>query len=76
MEVKNKFTIEDVTLIKIERKYNAGSKETYFYNLKVSDIDELLLIETTEPLTSSLVGTSFKYTFNEDKTKLIDFDII
>ena len=78
MERKNKnvVTIEEITLIKIERKYNSGHKQTYFYNLKVSDIDELLLIETTEPLNSSLVGTSFKYTFNKDKTKLVDFDII
>jgi hypothetical protein len=76
MEVNDKFTIEDITLIKIERTYNTGSKQIYYYNLKVSDIDELLLIETTEPLTSSLIGISFKYKFNKDKTKLLEFDII
>lgn len=76
MGVKNSFIIEDVTLIKIEMKYNTGNKQTYFYNLKISDIDELLLIETTEALNKDLVGTSFKYKFNKDKTKLLEFDII
>lgn len=73
---KNLSTIEEVTLIKIERKYNTGAKQTYYYNIKVSDIEELLLIETTEPLSSNIVGSSLKYKFNKDKTELIDFDII
>jgi hypothetical protein len=78
MESKNKniVTIEDITLIKIERKYNSGHKETYFYNLKVSDIDELLLIQTNEPLSNDIVGSKFKYKFNKDKTEIIEFDII
>jgi len=76
MENKNKniVTIEDISLIKIERKYNSGHKETYYYNLKVSDIDELLLIETNDPLPKDIIGSKFK--FNKDKTEIIDFAII
>jgi hypothetical protein len=73
---KNISTIEEVTLIKIERKYNTGAKQTYYYNIKVSDIEELLLIETTEQLNSDIIGSSLKYKFNKDKTELLDFDII
>jgi hypothetical protein len=78
MESKNKNTskIEDITLIKIERTYNTGKKQTYFYNIKISDIEELLLIETDEPLNSDIIGATFKYKFNKDKTELLDFDII
>jgi len=78
MESKNKniVTIEDITLIKIERKYNSGHKQTYFYNLKVSNIDDLLLIETNEPLSNEIIGSKFKYKLNKDKTEIIDFDIL
>jgi hypothetical protein len=73
---KNISTIEDIKLIKIERKYNTAKSQIYFYNIKVSNIDELLLIETEQPLSPDIVGASFKYKFNRDKTKLLDFDIV
>jgi hypothetical protein len=78
MESKNKniLTIEAFTLIKIEKKYNTGKKQTYYYNLKVSDIDDLLLIEIDEPLSNDIIGSKFKYKFNKDKTEIIEFNIL
>ena len=76
MERKNILTIEAFTLIKIERKYNIAKKQTYYYNLKISDIDDLLLIELDEPLSNNIIGSKFKYKLNKDKTEIIEFNII
>jgi hypothetical protein len=76
MENKNILTIEAFTLIKLERKYNTGKKQTYYYNLKISDIDDLLLIEIDEPLSNNIIGSKFQYKLNKDKTEIIEFNII
>lgn len=68
--------IEEVTLIKVEKKYNSNEKNDYFYNIKVSGIDELLLLATTEILNNSIVGSNIQYNLNKDTGEITDFDIV
>ncbi len=56
-------TIQKVELVRMERRYQFGSKSNlYFYFLWIEGLDEpLLLEEITEPLEPTLVGTKLKY---------------
>lgn len=71
-----KHVIEEITLIKVEKKYNSNEKNGYFYNIKVSGIDELLLLATTEILNNSIVGSNIQYKLNKDTGEITDFDIV
>lgn len=73
-DVKN--VIEEVTLIKVEKSYNFNEKKKYFFNVKVSGIEELLLIESNELLDNGLVGSSIEYKLDKETGSITDFDII
>lgn len=73
-DVKN--VIEEVTLIKVEKSYNFNEKKKYFFNIKVSGIEELLLIESNELLDNGLVGSSIEYKLDKETGSITDFDII
>jgi hypothetical protein len=57
--------IEDLQLIKVEKKFN-GHNQKYYYNIKFSEIDELLIIETEEQLDLSMIGLIIKYKLNSE----------
>ena len=56
-------TIQKVELVRMERKYEFGTKSNlYFYFLWIEGLSEpLLLEELKEPIEPTLVGTKFKY---------------
>lgn len=68
--------IESLTLIKIEKKYNSHEKNTYFYNIKISNIEEPLLLETNELLNNNIVGNTIEYKLNKDTGEIIELEIV
>jgi hypothetical protein len=68
--------IESLTLIKVEKKYNSHEKNMYFYNIKISNIEELLLLETNEILDSNIVGNTIEYKLNKDTGEIIELEIV
>lgn len=72
-QIKN--FIESISLIKVEKKYNSNEKKSYFYNIKISGIDELLLLETSEVLDKNIIGSSIEYKLNKETGEIDDFNI-
>jgi hypothetical protein len=71
---KKKHIIESVTLIKVERDYKAGSNPKYYYDIKLSDMEQSLIFETREDFNAfSLIGNKVTYTLDSDNN-VIDFD--
>ena len=68
--------IESLTLIKVEKKFNSNEKNIYFYNIKISNIEELLLLETYELLDSNIVGSTIEYKLNKDTGEIIELEIV
>lgn len=62
-------------LIKVEKLYNQSEKVRYYYNLELEGIDELLLIETSQPIEPGLVGNKIKYKLNEEN-EVSDFEFL
>ena len=70
---KKKHIIENVTLIKVERDYKAGSNPKYYYDIKFSDMEETLVFETRENFNAfSLIGSKVTYSLDSDNN-VIDF---
>lgn len=73
-QIKN--IIEEISLIKVEKKYNSNEKKSYFYNIKVSGIDELLLLETNQLLDKNIIGSSIEYKLNRESGEIDSFNIV
>lgn len=58
--------IIDCKLVKVEKLFNQGQKQKFYYNLQLEGIDELLLIETNNVIPNGLIGNKIKYKLNED----------
>lgn len=61
-------------LIRVEKLYNQTEKQKYFYNLQIEGIDDLLLLETLNPV-SDIVGRKIKYKLNSEN-EVSDFEFI
>ena len=64
--------VESATLLKVETDYS-NKLVKYFYTLKVSGIDEELIIETENKI-EEVVGKKFSYKLDVNTNDVIDFD--
>lgn len=67
--------IEKVELVKIEKNYSAGSKQKFYYNMTLHDIDEALLLILDGPLQDGLINRKIKYNLNEENL-VSDFELL
>jgi hypothetical protein len=58
--------VESIDLIKYEKSFRSDKKDKFFYNLKLSDIDDLLLLETEYKLDNLIVGKKVSYVLNDE----------
>jgi hypothetical protein len=64
--------VESVTLVKVETDYR-NKLVKYFYNLRVSDIAEELIIESEDKI-EDVVGKKFNYKLDKNSNDIIDFE--
>jgi hypothetical protein len=64
--------VESITLVKMENDY-VNRNVKYFYTIKVSDINEELILETNDKL-EPVVGKKFSYKLDKNTNEIIDFD--
>lgn len=67
--------ILDCKLIKMEKLFNQAEKQKFFYNLQLEGIDDLLLIETHQPIQPGLVGHRIKFKLNDDN-EVSEFEFV
>jgi hypothetical protein len=63
---QKKHTIESISLIKIEKSFRKDKSDRYYYNLKLSGIEEFLLLETEYKLDNMIVGKKVSYALDDD----------
>jgi hypothetical protein len=61
-----KHKIESIELIKFQKSFRKDYNNKYFYNIKLSDIEELLLLESEFRLDAIVIGKKVSYLLNED----------
>lgn len=61
-----KHIIESIDLIKIEKSFRKEKNDKYFYNLKLSGIEDMLLLETEYKLDSLIVGKKVSYVLDDE----------
>jgi hypothetical protein len=61
-----KHIIESIDLIKIEKSFRKEKNDKYFYNLKLSSIEDMLLLETEYKLDSLIVGKKVSYVLDDE----------
>ena len=61
-----KHVIESIDIVRVEKSFRLDKNTKYFYNLKLSKIDDLLLLETDYKLDNLIVGKKVSYTLNEE----------
>lgn len=61
-----KHIVESIELVKIQKSFRADKETKYFYNLKLSGIDDLLLLETQYTLDKMIVGKEVSYIINDE----------
>jgi len=66
--IQNCKVIKSFELIKVEIPTNTQNPKRYFYNIELDGIEELLLVETFDPIPTDedYVGRSILYDINED----------
>lgn len=64
--------VESITLVKMENDY-VNRNVKYFYTIKVSDINQELILETNDKL-EPVVGKKFSYKLDKNTNEIIDFD--
>jgi hypothetical protein len=64
--------VESLTLVKVETDYR-NKLVKYFYNLRVSDIAEELIIESEDKI-EDVVGKKFSYKLDKNSNDIIDFE--
>lgn len=67
--------IIDCKLIKVEKLYNQSEKNVFYYNLKLEDMDDLLLVETNTPFEPNLIGHKIRYQLSEEN-EVSKFEIL
>lgn len=65
MKQKNHI-VESIDLVKFEKSFRADKKDKFFYNLKLSGIDDLLLLETEYKLDNIILGKKVSYVLNDE----------
>lgn len=74
MSGKYEKMIESIELVKVEIPVNRNINKTFYYNIKLEGIDELLLIETPHPIESNrIVGSRIKYEVDENTNEVSQF---
>lgn len=63
---KKKHIVESIELIKIEKTFRADKTDKYFFNLKLSDIDDLLILESEFMLDNLIVGSKVSYVIDDE----------
>jgi hypothetical protein len=61
-----KHIIESIDLIKIEKSFRKEKNDKYFYNLKLSGIDDMLLLESEYKLDNLIVGKKVSYVLDDE----------
>lgn len=61
-----KHIIESIILVKFEKSFRPDKLDKFYYNLKLSGIDDLLLLETEYKLDSLVIGKKVSYILNEE----------
>jgi hypothetical protein len=61
-----KHIVESIELVKFEKSFRADKVDKYFFNLKLSDIDDYLLLESEFMLDNLVVGRQVSYVINDE----------
>jgi hypothetical protein len=61
-----KHIVESIDLVKFEKSFRADKKDKYFFNLKLSGIEDLLLLESEFMLDNLVVGRQVSYVINDE----------
>lgn len=63
---EKKHIVESIDLVRIQKSFRSDVDTKYFYNLKLSGIDDLLLLETEYKLDNLIVGKKVSYVLNDE----------
>lgn len=62
-------------LIKVEKVFNQVKPSKYFYNLELEGLDDILLLETEQPIPPGLVGNKIKYKLDSEN-QISEFEFL
>jgi hypothetical protein len=61
-----KHIVESIELTRIEKSFRKDVADKYFFNLKLSGIEDYLLLESEFMLDNLIVGRQVTYTINDE----------
>ena len=61
-----KHIVESIDLVKFEKSFRSDKSDKYFFNLKLSGIEDLLLLESEYLLDNFVVGREVSYVINDE----------